>query len=846
MTFIDDINNILAQVSSIYGVVNGVRNTVNGVWNSVNNLDDIILGGVNSAINGIRNTVNSISSTVQNTINHAQTNIQNSVYAIEGNIKGTLNAAKNAISNEISSIESAIGNAFQSGVNTLRVVIESVVNSAKNEIASVINFANGLATSLERQLQNAIQAAINQATATAGQIANAVVNGIGSLASGIQNTVIQATNRAVALAQDVFNRVENAAVNAYNAAANWVGRAIDTANNAANNAYNSIRAYIQQQSDNLDQSFTRLRTWVTTDIINPAKNYINDLQVGWDEWVNDISRWLAILNTALGEGLGSFVNDVPLLLTRYKTIVEKALTNRYMSFDEMLNDIESLGVSIPTLTAALQALIAIPLLIHLLTSATGPIAANIQTLVATEARPANLSLQDSIAAFYRGMVDLDFVHTIGAKEGLPDDQIEVAIVTSQPKLDPTQLRDLLLRGEITEAFHDDQLRLYGLSDEQIKQTKVLYFFIPPPQDLITMAVREVFSPETAKKFGQFEDFPQVFADLAAQQGVSEQWAQNYWAMHWTLPSPQMGYDMLHRGIIDVNELKILLKALDIMPFWREKLVDLSYNTFTRVDTRRMYEMGVLDEAGVYKEYQAQGYDPERAKKLTEFTIRLAQEGDNPDDVKVKDLTRSVIETAYSIGEIDRQEAIRRYGLIGIRPDDGNLLLDIVDYKNTVEDNEKLQDKLLDKVRDMAVASYKRGSIGESELRDMLSAVGVQDAIISLYITTSDYETELELKEVSIEGLFARYRAGHVSEGDFRTNLSYLGFSSTEIDQAIVKADRAFDFRYRAPTQAKLLKWLKLDIINPAQYAKELQSLGYDDIHVGAFLLEIGIEPSEVL
>ncbi|GAH93918.1 unnamed protein product, partial [marine sediment metagenome] len=41
--------------------------------------------------------------------------------------------------------------------------------------------------------------------------------------------------------------------------------------------------------------------------------------------------------------------------------------------------------------------------------------------------------------------------------------------------------------------------------------------------------------------------------------------------HWSLPSPSQGFEMLHRGVIDEAELNMLLRALDIMPFWREKL-----------------------------------------------------------------------------------------------------------------------------------------------------------------------------------------------------------------------------------------------------------------------------------
>ncbi|GAH81965.1 unnamed protein product, partial [marine sediment metagenome] len=117
-----------------------------------------------------------------------------------------------------------------------------------------------------------------------------------------------------------------------------------------------------------------------------------------------------------------------------------------------------------------------------------------------------------------------------------------------------------------------------------------------------MAVREAFTPAIAKKFGQYEDFPPDFEKYAGMKGLSKEWAERYWAAHWSLPSPSQGYDMLHRGIIDNKELFMLMKALDIMPFWRDKLMQMSYHLLTRVDIRRMYKAGVLTEAEVYESY----------------------------------------------------------------------------------------------------------------------------------------------------------------------------------------------------------------------------------------------------
>ncbi len=96
---------------------------------------------------------------------------------------------------------------------------------------------------------------------------------------------------------------------------------------------------------------------------------------------------------------------------------------------------------------------------------------------------------------------------------------------------------------------DDDLRKVGIHPDYYDLYHTLAEPIPPIADLITMAVREAFSPDVAIRFGQYEDFPEPFADYARQKGMTEEWAKRYWAAHWNLPSPQQGFAMLHRGVI---------------------------------------------------------------------------------------------------------------------------------------------------------------------------------------------------------------------------------------------------------------------------------------------------------
>ncbi len=169
-----------------------------------------------------------------------------------------------------------------------------------------------------------------------------------------------------------------------------------------------------------------------------------------------------------------------------------------------------------------------------------------------------------------------------------------------------------------------ELRRIGIHPTYNELYKELAYQIPPVADIITMAVREAFTPAIAARFGQYQDLPPAFVEWVGKKGLGKEWAERYWAAHWSLPSPQQGFEMLHRGVIGEADLNMLMRALDIMPFWRDKLIQIAYRPLSRVDVRRMFALGVLDVSGVRKAYTDIGYNDYNANLMTEFTIRYTE------------------------------------------------------------------------------------------------------------------------------------------------------------------------------------------------------------------------------
>jgi len=272
------------------------------------------------------------------------------------------------------------------------------------------------------------------------------------------------------------------------------------------------------------------------------------------------------------------------------------------------------------------------------------------------------------------------------------------------------------------------LRKIGIHPDYFDIYKTLAYQIPPVADIITMAVREAFSPAIAARFGQYEDFPPDFAKYAAMKGLDEEWAKRYWAAHWSLPSPQQGFQMLHRGVIDDSELNMLMRAQDIMPFWRDKLMQIAYRPLTRVDVRRMYREGVLTEAEVFESYLDQGYDEKNAERMAEFTVKQTLSS-------LSKFTSSDIIKAFAGRMISSGDAKSLLRTIGVRSEDANYIISTAEYKRRWA----FTDQQIGGIRNL----YKKKQLDENETRSRLAGLNLPSDQIEVLMQQWYYDIKDE-------------------------------------------------------------------------------------------------------
>ena len=361
-----------------------------------------------------------------------------------------------------------------------------------------------------------------------------------------------------------------------------------------------------------------------------------------------------------------------------------------------------------------------------------------------------------------------------------------------PAVNEGDLIRLWRRALLAEPDLDAELHARGWPDDRIAQIKDASEILPGVQDLILMAVREVFAPAEREALNLDAEFPPAFSELAAVIGLPEEWARNYWAAHWQLPSLGQGFEMFHRlrgqdgGLLfDRAQLEGLIKAQDFAPVWRDRLVEIAFRPYTRVDVRRMFKDGILNEAQVFDSYKDIGYDDEKATNLTAWTIR--QSGSEE-----KDLTRGAIVKGYKKRLFTTAEALETLQNIGFSLEQSEFWLSLADLE--------IADSQASEIISGVQFLFVSGAISTSDVYSKLGPLNMPATQVEELLTVWTLKREAKTTLPGRGELEEFYERGIISEGDFRAGLIERRYRPAEVQWYIDKSDD--DIAQRALVEAE--------------------------------------------
>lgn len=375
-------------------------------------------------------------------------------------------------------------------------------------------------------------------------------------------------------------------------------------------------------------------------------------------------------------------------------------------------------------------------------------------------------LRECMAAAFIAPEKTGEVREIGKRLGYRDEDIDLLFLALYKVYDENMVRDLFLRGALNEDEMFMRMRELGYTDTRTKEIMQSWSVIPGPSDLFHLVAKEAFEPDSIKEMGLGAEFPVEQVEWLRKQGVSEEWALKYWYAHWEMPSLQMGFQMLHRGVINQDQLNTLFKTVEIPPYWRDKLTAIAYQPYTRVDVRRMHDMGVLNDAELIKSYMDLGYDKEHALKMAQFTVAYNQQGD-------KELTRSQIMTGFKEKILSRADTIELLVDLEYSEAQAEYLILLEEYKETKE----LQDDMLDNIK----LRYQNNFADEFETRSRLGSINLPAAQISVLMDRWKIKKMIDVKLPSKTDL-DKFLVNKIIDVDiYRQEMTRLGYNPKYTD-----------------------------------------------------------------
>ncbi len=410
-----------------------------------------------------------------------------------------------------------------------------------------------------------------------------------------------------------------------------------------------------------------------------------------------------------------------------------------------------------------------------------------------------------------------------AKHGFDKTQIDNIILSYYRTIDEGTIRACYLRGIITSEIMYERMRELGYTDTRIKEIVQTWELIPGPADLFMMVAKEAFEPDIYKVLGLDQEFPTEQVEWLKKQGISEAWAQKYWIAHWDQPSIGQGFEMLHRAVITPAELDLLFRAVEIPDFWRDKLTQIAYNPYTRVDVRRMHDLGILSDDELVRSYMDLGYDSTKALKMAQFTVSFNASHE-------KELTRSKILEAYEGALISRTDAKS----LLIAQDYSDALADFYLTLSDYNTEKETQDLLFTNIRER----FLLHSLTATEVKDQLSKMNVPGSKIDALLANWSLQMYKYERLPSLTDLRELLLTGIITEAQYRSVMTQHGFNPSHIGWYLAALKEPEATNPRMPSRTDLEKFLLKGIIDENEYRAEMRLLRYSDKYIEYYLQEM--------
>jgi len=390
-------------------------------------------------------------------------------------------------------------------------------------------------------------------------------------------------------------------------------------------------------------------------------------------------------------------------------------------------------------------------------------------------RPQRPDLPTLQALLRRGVISPTDYTTWKGDLGWGDTLATAIESITRPRPDVGTLAADGFRRNIPPEALRDELKRRGYLDPDINSILNVLKPLPGPGDLISMAVREAWDDGVASRYGYDQDYPAEFGEAMAKQGFDPEWSRRWWRAHWEVPGPTIAREMLHRTDMTEADYATLLKVADYPATWRRWMTEVAYAPYTRVDIRRMYQVGVLTTyAELVKAYNDIGYADDKAAKLADFTVLEYGESE-------REATRAEVMAAYQIGRLSPGETRSFLEDMGYPGWVIEMYVARVDMARTVS----LAKETISHVKTMYVASQ----ISKTDVYTTLGRIPLASTEIERYLEEWEIARTAKVARPSRADLRKFFLENEMDESELRQELRGYRLSERYIDWYVADAKR---------------------------------------------------------
>ena len=378
----------------------------------------------------------------------------------------------------------------------------------------------------------------------------------------------------------------------------------------------------------------------------------------------------------------------------------------------------------------------------------------------------------------------------------------------------------------------DDLKSFGLDDERIEAFKFATQYMPTPQQVIAWLAHEVFEPEMIAKYGLDDEFGGLDLTIPKKIGMTDEMSLNEWRNHWQHASWTQVVEMVRRGQMTEPDVWEWFRLVEIPPYWRDKLIAISWEVPTRVDVRRFWDMRTINEERLREIYTAQGY---HGKDLEDYVLWTKIYVDFPD-----------LMTRYKNGWLTLDEVRGELVSLGMSAERAE---ELIQTKVKAVASEKLV-KQKDLTMSQIVKGVKKAVITREEGSGLLQDMGYDpyesSFILSIEIPQDEVITEVKIRELTKSDILSGLKAGIITEEEALSKLLDLRYLPEDarfilsIYQATVKPPA--EPRQREASKADIVKAVKTGLITPEEAYLMLQDIGFTP-EASQFILMVQAESS---